>query len=1344
VVVRQRSACVRLTSWLSADGSQLVVGAGSNVLLLEGSTGRLEKTLTGHTGQVFTVAYAADGKRFASGDKNKFVIVWSSTGQGLLKFTHGTPLQCLAYNPVTNSLASCSCDDFGLWVPGEESVKKRAVASKVLCADWTADGQRLALGLANGNVLICDSNGEETATIKRSAPVWCVAWNPGSDLAVDSLAVGCWDGTLSFYQRNGWREGADQPLGFDPCTLRFIHGGRYMVVAGSNRQALVMTRTGVPLGELAPADDWIWSLEPRPTRKSSQQQYQLASGTADGEVRLETASFSYVHGLWEDRYAFRDGMTDVVVQHLVTEQRVRVKCRALVKRIALYRNRLAVQLPDSINVYEISPKAGAADDTDDTPAASPTDASLSAVMADPYDMRYRPLKRISTSVSCSLLVVASRHVVMCFERRLQLLSLVTGKTTREWLLPATVRFLKVAGGPPGAEALLVGLKNGACLTVYLDNPFPVPVADLPGGAGGVKCLDLSPSKKLLAVVDEEGALRVYNVVTKEVVWEPEPTDVDGAKLIVNSAVFSSGADDVLVYTGNNTLCIKTADFPIVKHPMRGFVVGVRRSLVFVLHNVSVRTVDVPQTDAMHRFIELGELSKALAVASLGVTDQDWKALGRASLRKLKFDIAMRAFSKIRETKYLELASRLKKQVMAAYKMSSAGRSLSDAAKELVDRGDYSVLPVDASVTADVAAEVLAYEGDFTAAADAFLDAGMAVKAVDMYSDLRMWSQARRIAEESGNVDVTELAVAQARTAEQNGDIAAASSIFLSVGRVDQALRLWREHSMLAELTSFVEDTTPDDKEKKGYLRQAAAVLREAGEGGVSGARRAFEKLGDQQACISLLVEHRMWDDAVSALRAAMGQRLVRRQVAVAAAEAAAGSTAPLSLAMRELRGGDDVGVSGVRVEVEGHPLAKEVWVPLGRWLAETGQFEEARLAFARAGAPNLAAGLLRSLASNAIVEKRFADGARHVWRLADAVLDGATPGETAVVAAARRELYLTLRRRGEVLFAFERVHEFARAPFTAATPMALLNASATVLNSLADGTLDRRTPDTAPLLPPSGAAPRVVVATSAGRGTPDGVSQTDSLYALAKTAVGLGAYRSARVALELLSSRVIPASWRESVDLAALAVQAHPMTDSREVQPMCFRCGTLNPVMCPRGDRCGNCGTPFHRSMASFEPLPVVEFEPVPPLSMDQALSLMREAELGITDVDRGRSGGVQSLEIGAATAAPGSAFDSWLSSAEVARRVGGGPLSVPRDVLAALPLNQVVVVAEPGNRRRLFRVMTRSARIDSCPGCRHLFYSDELEMEILKSGCPACSYKGPTHPEHTGNSSSATMGPAS
>lgn len=39
--------------------------------------------------------------------------------------------------------------------------------------------------------------------IERPGPVWTLEWNSLQNKTSDALAVGCWDGTLSFYDLTG-------------------------------------------------------------------------------------------------------------------------------------------------------------------------------------------------------------------------------------------------------------------------------------------------------------------------------------------------------------------------------------------------------------------------------------------------------------------------------------------------------------------------------------------------------------------------------------------------------------------------------------------------------------------------------------------------------------------------------------------------------------------------------------------------------------------------------------------------------------------------------------------------------------------------------------------------------------------------------------------------------------------------------------------------------------------------------------------------------------------------------------------------------------------------------------
>lgn len=93
------------------------------------------------------------------------------------------------------------------------------------------------------------------------------------------------------------------------------------------------TKDGVRLSTVAEREDWVWSCQPRPGANY------VAVGCNDGTITMYQLVFSTVHGLYRERYAFREYMTDVVVQNMVSEQKTRIKCRAYVRKIAIYKDR---------------------------------------------------------------------------------------------------------------------------------------------------------------------------------------------------------------------------------------------------------------------------------------------------------------------------------------------------------------------------------------------------------------------------------------------------------------------------------------------------------------------------------------------------------------------------------------------------------------------------------------------------------------------------------------------------------------------------------------------------------------------------------------------------------------------------------------------------------------------------------------------------------------------------------------------------------------------------------------------------------------------------------------------
>lgn len=83
--------CLFLSVWdlcFSPDGTRLIVAAGNRVLIYDATDGTLVQPLKGHKETVYCVAYATDGKRFASGSADKSVIIWTNKLEGILKYTY--------------------------------------------------------------------------------------------------------------------------------------------------------------------------------------------------------------------------------------------------------------------------------------------------------------------------------------------------------------------------------------------------------------------------------------------------------------------------------------------------------------------------------------------------------------------------------------------------------------------------------------------------------------------------------------------------------------------------------------------------------------------------------------------------------------------------------------------------------------------------------------------------------------------------------------------------------------------------------------------------------------------------------------------------------------------------------------------------------------------------------------------------------------------------------------------------------------------------------------------------------------------------------------------------------
>ncbi|KAJ3016424.1 hypothetical protein HKX48_004032 [Thoreauomyces humboldtii] len=1178
------------------ETNQLVATAGAEILVYDAVEGELIRSLKAHKDTVLCLTSLRNG--FASGGADKQVIIWNGKLEGILKYSHGDTIQAIAQSPIGGQVVSCTAGDFGMWSTEAKTVVKHKVGARICSISWTPDGQAFALGLFNGHISIRNKSGEEKVRIERGdSPIWSLAWNPSPNREYDTLAVADWNQRLSFFQISGRQVGKDRVLGYDPCAVSYFGSGEYVAIGGTDRKVTLWTCEGVKLGQVCEQEHWVWCCKVKP------KQNYVAVGSHDGTIAVYQIVFNTVHGLYHDRYAFRENMTDVVIQHLSSNQRARIKCRDYVKKIAVHKDRLAVQLPEKVIIYEL-------------------------FHDDASDMHYRIKEKIQKKLECNLLVVTAQHIILCHERKLQCYNFL-GEKEREWNLEALIRYIKVIGGPRGREGLLVGLKSGQILQIFINNPFPIPVIKQ---HAAVRCLDLSLHRKTLSVVDEHSTCYTYDLKSKQLLYQ-EPN--------ANSVACNTELEDILCYSGNGMLNIKANNFPPHQQKMQGFVVGFKGSHIFCLHVYAMTIVDVPQSASLERYLDKKDYEAAYRIACLGVTETDWRRLAMEALEGMRLDVAHESFVRTRDVHFINL-------VRAAQRAQAEGKL------------DTQML----------LADMHAYSGKFAEAASLYKKSGHQQKAIDMFTELNMWDQATQVAQDT-HTNTENILQRKAQMQQERNDLMAAADTYIQVNDFMKAIDILGPHGWLDKLITVARRLEATDTKA---LSRCVYFFRKNGHHAY--AAETLVKMGDIAHLLNLHVELGHWEDAFKL--------------------------------------------------AETHPeFLESLYVPYATWLATNGQYIEAQENYRKAGKIDEALRVLEQLTESAVTEQRYDDAAYYYWTMAAEQLE-MLPAETPREELTTPHQKALLRFRStyglaEVYHAYHFVSRYINEPFTSHLPETLFNMARFILHYLHH------------------------------HETPAGISRVYTLYALAKLSQALGAFKLARYTYDKLQTMNVPAMWQEVIDVGTLTIRAKPLLDKETLQPVCYQCSTINPLLHPKGNHCINCLEPFVMSFYSFVSLPLVQFAVEPGITDAETARLIamappsldgRRSETSRSNEDvRGDGfptpsskssarGGLVGASTSSSTSRPTTAggtqmdpFSRQLASLERGGGTAYTPIKVGRKALMAMD-RHAVVVRDWGKAClsiEYYRTMLADVPLVRCATCQHFFLEDEWAHQILASGC--CSF---------------------
>jgi len=225
--------------WAVAYGGdgKTVAAAGADriVRVYDTATGKLSKELPGHKGAVTSLAYLGNDK-IVSGAGDKLLKIWDiASGTAKDCEEHGSAV--LAVAATDKLIVSGGADRFARgWAPDGKALWSWASKSAVCAVAIRKDGKKIALGCADGTLVILATDGDKepkpiASAVAHTGGISCVAFHPEADRLVTSGG----DGTVKIF--NLFEAGNPvEATKFEPSIKSSIGGGNPPVttVAYSN------------------------------------------------------------------------------------------------------------------------------------------------------------------------------------------------------------------------------------------------------------------------------------------------------------------------------------------------------------------------------------------------------------------------------------------------------------------------------------------------------------------------------------------------------------------------------------------------------------------------------------------------------------------------------------------------------------------------------------------------------------------------------------------------------------------------------------------------------------------------------------------------------------------------------------------------------------------------------------------------------------------------------------------------------------------------------------------------------------------------------------------------------
>jgi WD40 repeat protein len=270
-------------SW-SLDGNFIASAShDKTVRIWDPASGKLIRSLQGHTAPVRSARWSSDGRTLATASDDQTVRIWDPATGKLIRSLQGhtAPVRGVAWSHDSKALASASVDKtVRIWDPATGKLIRslQGHAAPIWSVTWSPDGRAIASALDDRTVLIwATASGKMLRSLPgHIAPVRSVSWSPdGKALAStsDDNTIRVWDPASGKLLR--FLQGHTAPI----ASVSWSLDGKALASASEDSTLRIWDpASGKLLRSLQGHPDWVNGVSWSPDGRA------LASASADNTV----------------------------------------------------------------------------------------------------------------------------------------------------------------------------------------------------------------------------------------------------------------------------------------------------------------------------------------------------------------------------------------------------------------------------------------------------------------------------------------------------------------------------------------------------------------------------------------------------------------------------------------------------------------------------------------------------------------------------------------------------------------------------------------------------------------------------------------------------------------------------------------------------------------------------------------------------------------------------------------------------------------------------------------------------------------------------------------------------